>query len=162
MNILPACIYECIYVCMSVCVCVCMWTTCMLVPWGQGEGVRSSGPRVTYGFELPWGCWEPNLGLCKGNKCSSMLSRLQCPGRCACVGSQLSQTHVIHINQANLTIAHSLSISFLSSLAHTTQTSQACHPSIWHQENIPIHIFRGPNLSRISESNNTLNSAPKW
>lgn len=85
-----ACMYLWMYICMYVCVYT--WTTCMLVPWGQGEGVRSSGPRVTYGFELPWGCWEPNLGFHKSNKCSSMLSRLPCSGRCAYVWSQLSQT----------------------------------------------------------------------
>lgn len=71
-----ACMYLWMYICMyvSVCVCVCMWTTCVLMPWRQGEGVRFSRSRVTYSFELPWGCLELNLGLCKSNKCSSMLS----------------------------------------------------------------------------------------
>jgi hypothetical protein len=29
---------------------------------GRPDGVRSLGTGVTYHYELPWGCWELNMG----------------------------------------------------------------------------------------------------
>jgi hypothetical protein len=34
-------------------------------PGNLEEGIRCPGTRVTDGCELPYGCWEPNLGLYK-------------------------------------------------------------------------------------------------
>lgn len=47
--------YECLPKCMKV---------YYMHAWypGRPDGVRSLGTGVTYHYELPWGCWELNMG----------------------------------------------------------------------------------------------------
>ena len=47
---------------MLFCLYVCLCTTCMSEAKEASKFIRSLGTRITDGCELPYGCWELNLG----------------------------------------------------------------------------------------------------
>lgn len=46
----------------------CQHTVCVRCSRRAEEGTGSPGSGVSDGCELPWCCWEPNLGLLKGQQ----------------------------------------------------------------------------------------------
>lgn len=76
---------------LCVLVCVCMYVYKPQAWWyleRPDEGIRSPGSGGIDGHEPACGCWELNLGLCKSNKCSELMSLLSKPD------SRHSESHV--------------------------------------------------------------------